>query len=123
MEVTFKQGEDIIIPVSVIKGGVALNLTSCPNIKAILKVNNVEQKKYALVPEVGFGKLEVDGVETNKVKITVERDDSKSFPVGNISIILLTSFTDANYADSKRVEEYKFQPGRVLQGEGTSETI
>ncbi|HNQ21085.1 MAG TPA: hypothetical protein PKI46_08500, partial [Bacteroidales bacterium] len=115
---TFKQGEDKKISVSVIKNGAPVDLTTCPNIKAILKVNNTEQKKYSVVGETGYGDLQVDSVNPNQVNIMVERDDSKNFPVGAISIILLPAFTDSDFADGIRVEEYKFNIGRVIPGEG-----
>lgn len=119
----FKQGEDIVIPVSVIKSGSPVDLSACANVKAILKVNNIEQKKYALVPETNYGTLTIDSVDTNKAKLVIERSESKDFPVGVISIILLAAFTDATFADSLRVEEYKFNVGRVLAGEAASEII
>lgn len=119
----FKQGEDIVIPVSVIKSGSPVDLSACANVKAILKVNNIEQKKYALVPETNYGTLTIDAVDTNKAKLVIERSESKDFPVGVISIILLAAFTDATFADSLRVEEYKFNVGRVLAGEAASEII
>ena len=121
--VTFKQGEDKEIKVAVVENGLAVPLTGCINIKGILKVNNVIQKKYALVPETDFGSLVVDGVNTNQANIFVERAESVNFPVGAITIILLAAFPDVSFPDGERVEEFKFAVGRVTPGEGINEII
>jgi hypothetical protein len=121
--VTFKQGEDKKISVNVIKEGVPVDVSVCTNIKAILKVNNVEQKKYALVAETDHGSLEVPTLPTNQIDISVERDESKNFPVGAITIIVLAAFPDVTFTSGERVEEYKFAVGRVAPGEGINENI
>lgn len=120
---TFKQGEDKKISVNVIKEGVPVDVSVCTNIKAILKINNVEQKKYALVPETDHGSLEVPVTPTNQIDISVERDESKNFPVGAITIIVLAAFPDVTFTSGERVEEYKFAVGRVSIGEGVDENI
>lgn len=120
---SFKQGEDKKVSIGIVKNGVAVNLTTAINIKAILKVNSAEQKKYALTAETGFGTLEVDGTITNQVNIFVQREETKGFPVGNITVILLISFVDTDFTDGERVEELKFNVGRVSLGEGIDETM
>lgn len=120
---TFQQGEDQKISVQVIEAGAAVDISVCTNVKAILKVNNIEQKKYALVTETDHGTLSVDSTNTNQVNIFVERDESKNFPVGAITIILLCAFPDADFSDGVRVQEYKFSIGRVTIGEGLNEMI
>lgn len=120
---SFKQGEDKKVSLNVVKNGVAVDLTTAINIKAILKVNSVEQKKYALTAETGFGTLEVDGVVTNQVNIFIQREETKNFPIGNITVIMLISFVDTDFPDGERVEEIKFNVGRVSQGEGIDETM
>ena len=120
---SFKQGEDKKVSIGIVKNGVAVDLTTAINIKAILKVNSAEQKKYALTAETGFGTLEVDGTITNQVNIFVQREETKGFPVGNITVILLISFVDTDFTDGERVEELKFNVGRVSLGEGIDETM
>lgn len=121
--VTFKQGEDKIITAQVIKAGLPESLTLCPNIKAILKIGDLEIKKYSLIPEVGFGTLTVGITNTNEVSLVVERDHSKLFPVGRVDLVLLCSFSDSSFGDSIRVEEYKFAVAQIIKGEGTNEII
>jgi len=121
--VTFQQGEDQKISVQVIEAGAAVDISACTNIKAILKVNNIEQKKYAMIPETDHGTLLVDGAITNQANIFVERDESKNFPVGAITLILLCAFPDADFSDGVKVQEYKFSVGRVTIGEGLNEVI
>lgn len=123
MSVQFKQGEDISIPVLVLKDGAAVNLTACENVKAILKVNQIEQKKYAKTPEIDYGELTIEALVTNQANILVERDHSKDFPTGVVTIIVLASFTDATFESGYRTEEYKFTVGRVVAGEGATEIM
>lgn len=120
---SFKQGEDKKITVSVMKNGSPIELDQCPNVKAILKVNNVEQKKYSVTKESGFGTLKVDSSTKNLLHIFVEREDSKNFPVGMVTVIVLPAFTDAEFDDGIRVEEHKFNVGRVNPGEGYAEVL
>lgn len=123
MAVTFKQGEDKKISVNVIENGVPTDLSVCTNVKSLLHVNNVLQKRYALIPETDHGKAEVDGTTTNQVNTFVERDDSKNFPVGAVSIVLLCSFPNVDFIDGIEVREYKFSVGRTAPGEGINEII
>jgi hypothetical protein len=120
---TFQQGEDQKLSVQVIEAGAAVDISVCTNIKAILKVNNIEQKKYALVPETDHGTLIPDVTNTNQANIMVEREESKNFPVGAVTVILLCAFPDPEFSDGVRVQEYKFSVGRVAQGEGLNEMI
>lgn len=118
-----KQGEDKKFSVHVIKNGLPISLSNCVNIKAIFKVNNVIQKKFSLVSETDYNQLVVDSNITNKVDFSIEREDSKNFPEGSISLILLPAFTDADFVDNVRVEEYKFILGKVIKGEGIEEIL
>ena len=123
MATTFKQGEDKKLSVLVIEGGVATDLSVCTNIKALLHVNNLVQSKYALIPETDHGMLAVDGVNINQVNIFVERDDSRNYPVGAVSICLLCSFPNVEFSDGIEVREFTFQVGRVAPGCGLNEII
>lgn len=121
---TFKQGESKIISASIVENGSPVNLSSCPNIKAILTINNKEQKKYALVQETDYGTLEVDDTNTNKVNIIVERAHSALFEKGLVQLTLLLSFTDAAFEGGVRVEEKRFiNIARVDVGLASQETI
>lgn len=120
---TFKQGEDKKISVNVIENGVPKDLSVCTNVKALLHVNNALQKRYAQIPETDHGTCAVDGAITNQVNIFVERDESKNFPVGAVSIILLCSFPNVEFPDGIEVREYSFQVGRVAPGLGLNEII
>lgn len=123
MAVLFQQGESVKISVNVVDAGVAKDLTNCVSIKAILNVNNIQQKRYSLVPETDHGTLEVDADIENQVNIYVQRGESRMFPVGAITIILLCAFPDPNFEDGIEVQEYKFNVGRVSLGEGINEII
>ena len=123
MATTFKQGEDKKLSVQVIEGGVATDLTVCTNIKALLHVNNVIQSKYALIPETDHGLLAVDALINNQANVFVERDDSKNYPVGAVTICLLCSFPNVEFSDGIEVREFKFQIGRVAAGCGIDEII
>jgi hypothetical protein len=123
MAVSFKQGEDKKIEVTVIENGLPTDLSVCTNIKALLHVNNVLQKRYAIIPETDHGKCEVDLGNTNQCNVYVERDDSKNFPVGAVSICLLCSFPNVDFIDGIEVREFIFNVGRVSPGCGINETI
>lgn len=123
MAVLFQQGEDKKISVNVIEDGSAVDLSVCTNVKALLQVNNVQQKRYSQIPETDHGKAEVDAGVNNQVNVYVERDDSKNFPVGAVSIVLLCAFPNPEFVDGIEVLEWKFNVGRVSLGEGINEII
>lgn len=123
MAVLFQQGEDVKISVNVIEGGSATDLSVCTNVKALVMVNNVLQKRYAQIPETDHGKAEVDAGTNNQVNIYVERDDSKNFPVGAVSVVLLCAFPNVEFTDGIEVREFKFNVGRCSLGEGINEII
>lgn len=121
--ISFKQGEDKKIDLNVMRDGAAVDITVCTNVKAIIKVKDAEQSKYALVPEGGFGTLTVGPTPTNLLTLKVERTESKNFVTGPMTVIVLCAFPDVDFPDGERVEEYKFTPGRIDIGEGVAETI
>jgi len=83
----------------------------------------VLQKRYAQIPETDHGNCEVDGSITNQVNTYVERDDSKNFPVGAVSICLLCSFPNVEFGDGIEVREFSFQVGRCSTGCGLDQLI
>lgn len=123
MNANFQQGEDQKLSVLVIENGSPVDVSACANIKAILKVGGVEQKKYALVAETDHGTLLVDNTNNNQVNIFVTRDESKLFTAGSISIVLVCPFVDTSFPGNVRHQEYKFNVGRIIEGEAKDLTI
>jgi SH3-like domain-containing protein len=121
--VLFKQGEDVVITVAVIKEGEPVDLSQCDNVKAILKINGTEQHKYSTVEESNYGVIVIDEHDTNQAHINVQRAESKDFLIGAVNIILLVAFVDVTFESGFRVEEYKFNVGRCVLGEGKDELI
>lgn len=122
--ITLKQGEAKIISLRVIKEGVAVDLSSCPNIKAIFSIDGVISNKYALVDETDYGKLTVNTTTTNQVDIVVERSQSANFPPGLLKVVLLIAYPDAAFADGERPEEEVFlNVARIQLGISKEEEI
>lgn len=91
--ITFKQGEDITINMPIVDNtNYPVDVSVCTDISATLKVNNNEYANYSLVARPNFGTIEVDTVYNNIIKLRVTRTQSKSFAVGNISIVLVLQF-------------------------------
>jgi len=120
--IDFKQGEDKLVSVQVIKSP-AVDLTTAINIKAVLKNGTTVLKSYSLLPESGYGTLEVDGLLTNQVNIAVERADSQNFPVGPLKVVLLVEYIDVLFPDGGRTEEYTYIVGNIRTGEAKNEPM
>jgi hypothetical protein len=122
---SFKQGEDVIVSLQILdKTGVAINLSSVPTIKALVKVNDqVQSKRYSLIPATGLGKLEVDNSITNQINVFLERAETASFPEGPVKLVTLISFTDSEFDDGDRTEEFSGIVGKCLLGEGKNEPL
>lgn len=129
--INFKQGEDAIISIDVIKDAVTVDISGVTSLKAILKVNGIDQRVYSLNAGndsngIPYGKLLLDGglnppgTSDSTFHLIVDREDSITFPVGVITVIALVGFTDDNFNDGERTEEFKFSVGRVQAGEGTN---
>ena len=123
MSTTFKQGEDKKITITVISKGTDVDVSTCTNIKAIIRMDNEPQKKYSLLEESDHGILLVDEDTVNKVHIFIEREHSKNFPIGQMNLVLLCSFPNSDFADGTEVREFAFNSGRVIKGNGADEFI
>jgi len=119
-----KQGEDKLASVFIKdSNGNAVDVSVCGEIRAILLVDGVEQKRYSLTEQTDYGKLEVDEDISNKLNIFLEREDTKDFAEGIVSIAVLFSFPDALFVDETREEEYMFTIGRIVKGFTKTETL
>lgn len=121
MSVTFKQGEDKIVPVDAFEadGTTAVNISACTDIKVALKVNGTLVYVYSLSPNTDEGKLTKDGAITNRVLLQVERSQSKNFAEGQLTAILVVLFTDTDFEeDGKKAVEFKINCGKIIKGEG-----
>jgi len=124
--VNFKQGEDVKILLEIFDAGSAVDVSAATNIKALLKIGDSLQSKFAFVTETGFGVLKkVAGVgNEHKIELIVERAASVSFVTGSYKVIVLVPEADSDFGDSIKVREYEFPSnGIILIGEGTLETI
>lgn len=121
---SFKQGEDIKIPLEVKDNGVSVDVSASPKIKCVLKTNNgTLVKKYSLTAETDYGVLEVDATDNWTVNLFIERSESVAFPLGILKAYLSVAFVDAGFPDGIRVKEYPFTVGMVFKGETTEEDM
>lgn len=115
---SFKQGEDKKVSVIIVKSGTQEDVSGCPKIMAKVCIGTVEVKGYSLTPEADFGTLEVDGTNNYQINLFFEREDTKLWPTGVITVAVVVQFTDMTFPEGTRSEEYTFKVGRVLQGLG-----
>lgn len=117
MAVVLKQGDDSKIQVDIVDNGSPVDLTSITKIKGVIKIGTFEEK-YSLVSESGFGKISKESSPNNRVNVFVERDQSKNFPIGAMSLTLIVTTTDADFPEGERSKQYDFNIGRTTSGNG-----
>lgn len=120
--VNFKQGEDVKITVSVTETP-AINFSLATSIKAILKVNNIEQKRYSLNTITNYGDLAVNPTNNNEIDIFVERAESQNFPTGSVTIDLVAALPNITFPDGNQIREWNFNVGRCTVGAAKDETM
>lgn len=119
--INFKQGEDVKITIEVTETP-AISFATATSIKALLKVNGIEQKKYSLNTTTNYGILEVDTVPS-KINIFVDRTESATFPVGNVTIDIVAEVPNLDFPDGNQVREWNFNAGRVTVGSAKDEIM
>lgn len=120
MDYSFKQGEDKKISLEVLNtAGAQVDMSVALKIKANFRVGGTVQKIFSITPASNEGTMEVDGVNNYQLNLFVERIDSINFPTGVITIDVIATFTDAEFPDNDRAEEFNFSVGSVKEGKTT----
>lgn len=114
-QIQFRQGEDVTINVPIIDNyNYPVDVSTCNDILAVLRVNNIEFSQYTLVPRPGIGSIEVDLAYNNVIKIKVTREQSKSFPTGRVNVTFVLQLPDG--AGGFKNDEYTVEVGSVITG-------
>lgn len=121
MAALIKQGEDKIVDVLITKNGVSVDVTGADNIRTIVFVNGIEQKRYSLIPTAGYGNLTLGLVPTNLIKLEFTRDDTKTWPAGGCNLCTTVQFLDPSFDSGFRREEYTQTIGVIQEGCGLDE--
>ena len=121
---TFAQGEDRIVQVSLTRDSLPIDLTG-GNVKIWVKfiINNTAIQLYSTETIPGFGLVDLPTGVTiiNVIDISVTRDQSKLFPVGNINVVVLLEETTGQDIEPKRSE---FQnPSLITVTQGLAKDI
>jgi len=116
---SFKQGHDLILEVQVLdEQNNKVTLTGADKIRVALIVKKVTIQKYldstleAVIS--GYGDVTVNATDATKVDIQITREQSKLFPIGELSVTVLVEFPDA-VLDGVATE-YTYVVGNVLKG-------
>jgi hypothetical protein len=119
MNYKLKQGEDLLVEIPVIdENNNKIDLSTATKIRVSLNVRGIEAYKYAdLTLEValtGYGEVTIDSVDATKLNLIVTRDQSKLFPLGELTGTVLIEFPDATLTN--RREEFTYVLGTVIKG-------
>lgn len=122
----FKQGEDLVVSIPVIdNNNIKIDLTPATKIRVALVIKGLVVKKYlnsTLEPTIaGYGDLSINGVNNYQIDLLIVRDDSASFPLGEIKAEILVEFPDATLTNKRA--EYSYTIGEVLKGELKDEPL
>ena len=118
----FLQGESQIIEIPIIEDGQAVDLSSATNIRVLVKIGAEIYARYGLNSEVGFdGLCSVDPLVNNKIVVPIERETSKTFPVGLARAVVLVEFPNAAFPSGSETREYTINVAHVGEGLGKNE--
>lgn len=122
MTSVFKQGDDSKIIIPIVETP-AIDFNTAEDIKVILFIDTVEQKKYSLGQQTGYGVVEIDSVNANQLNVFVERDHSVNFAVGAVRAYILAKFQNAEFPDGNQVKSWELIVGRVMAGMALDEAL
>ena len=128
MEYNLKQGESALININVLDNeNSSIDMSTALSIRVVLKIKGAEVKKYQdktkepthILPD--YGSVTVDTVDKSKLILELERDDSKTFPIGEMYATVLLDFTDPVLTN--KFSEYTTLIGTMNKGEAINETF
>ena len=126
MKYQIKQGEDLVLQIPVLdNSNREITLTSATKIRVALTVRNLEVKKYldsSLESAIsGYGDISINTTNNYMIDLNLIREDSKSFPLGELSATVLLEFADATLTDKRY--EYTYLIGTISKGILKSEDL
>jgi len=113
MNVKLKQGEDQVVDLPIYKNNQPLNLTSAVEIRVKIKITkngtSTYPQKYSKSVQTGYGvcKVKTGTGNENIVQVVIEREHSKNFVDGIISFYVVVQFSDVNFENDVRTEQYE----------------
>ena len=115
----FKQGHDLILEVQVLnEQNQKVTLTGAEKIRVALIVKKVTIQKYldSTLESVisGYGEVSINATDATKLDIQITREQSKLFPIGELSVTILVEFPDAILDGI--ATEYTYVVGNILKG-------
>lgn len=115
-QIRFQQGEDYDIALDLLKNNQAVDISAAVDIRARVYVNDNPTNptaqpaaQYSVSPVAGYGVAVLDGVISNRLRLKVERTQSRTFPTGAISVYILVQFPDPSYPTGVRHDEFMFR--------------
>lgn len=126
MAIKLKQGEDLLLELVVLdEDNNKVDLTTANKIRVSFDVKNLVVYKYLDQTReaaiAGYGDVEVNATNNYQLDIRVLRNQSATFPIGNISATVLIDFPDAILTN--RRYEYTYAIGTVEKGILKSEDL
>ena len=114
--IVLKQGDDknIYLP-ALDSENYPIDISACTEMRASLRINNQEVYKYSLTPQLGYGSIIVDGTYNNMAILQIQREQSKDFNIGKITVAIDYQFTGTNPSGFRHYEEV-YDVGEVKSG-------
>lgn len=114
-----KQGEDLIAEIIVIdEDNKKVNLTNATKMRIGLYVRGTNVFKYVdevnELPIIGYGHCEINSINNYQIDVFITREQSASFPIGDVIATVLLEFPDIQLTD-KRLE-YSYSIGSIEKG-------
>jgi len=124
--ITLRQGEDIVLDVVVYdENNNKVDLSTATKIRLSLTVRGIEAFKYAdktLEPLLTtYGDLVINSLDATRVDVLITREQSKLFPLGELSGTILIETPDAVLTNKR--DEYTYTLGTIVKGVMKNETL
>ena len=119
----FYQGENLLVELSLIKDSVPIMCSSSTGVtlRAKILIANQEVATFSTDEELGYGKItlvdEVGVEKNNKFVIVINREQSKTFPVGAMTAVVEATVSDDSFLlDRVRKLVVKYPINHVQKG-------
>jgi len=126
---TFNQGEDLIIELSITDSSGSVDLTDALEIRAIPSITSAnvvteQVPRYSFTPKSGYGKIAKKSGQGNEniIQIFLERQQTAAFAAGVLSFVVATRFENVAFPSGFEHKEYVFSNTATVNAIGPIST-
>lgn len=121
-----KQGDDANLNIPVHDHfNYPVDLSQANDVRIEVLVNNKVMQNYSLSDQTaqGYGVIQVDTTYNNVLQVKLQREQTKSWPVGALTAVVLIQYNDVSIPSGFRHDEETYIVGSISKGHLVKEAL